>query len=299
MNVENPNKWSAETPYLYTLRASMQGSNEVIPVNVGFRKIELKGGQILVNGKAVLFKGADRHELDPDGGYVVSPERMLQDIQIMKQYNLNAVRTCHYPDNNLWYDLCDKYGIYVIAEANVESHGMGYGEATLAKNPSFKQAHLERNQRNVQRGFNHPSIIFWSLGNEAGDGPNFEACYKWIKAEDPSRACQYEQAGLKEHTDIFCPMYYGYEGMENTVSVPMPPNRSSSVNMLTLWVTLKADSKNTGTSSANIRTCKAVSFGTSSTSPFAGKARTELKSMLTAATSTASMHPTTTSATTV
>ena len=214
MNVENPNKWSAETPYLYTLRASMQGSDEVIPVNVGFRKIELKGGQILVNGKAVLFKGADRHELDPDGGYVVSPERMLQDIQIMKQYNLNAVRTCHYPDNNLWYDLCDKYGIYVIAEANVESHGMGYGEATLAKNPSFKQAHLERNQRNVQRGFNHPSIIFWSLGNEAGDGPNFEACYKWIKAEDPSRACQYEQAGLKEHTDIFCPMYYGYEGME-------------------------------------------------------------------------------------
>ena len=124
------------------------------------------------------------------------------------------MRTCHYPDNNLWYDLCDKYGIYVIAEANVESHGMGYGEATLAKNPSFKQAHLERNQRNVQRGFNHPSIIFWSLGNEAGDGPNFEACYKWIKAEDPSRACQYEQAGLKEHTDIFCPMYYGYEGME-------------------------------------------------------------------------------------
>ena len=214
MNVENPNKWSAETPYLYTLRASMQGSNEVIPVKVGFRKIELKGGQILVNGKAVLFKGADRHELDPDGGYVVSPERMLQDIQIMKQYNLNAVRTCHYPDNNLWYDLCDKYGIYVVAEANVESHGMGYGEATLAKNPSFKQAHLERNQRNVQRGFNHPSIIFWSLGNEAGDGPNFEACYKWIKAEDPSRACQYEQAGLKDHTDIFCPMYYGYEGME-------------------------------------------------------------------------------------
>ena len=214
MNVENPNKWSAETPYLYTLRASMQGSNEVIPVKVGFRKIELKGGQILVNGKAVLFKGADRHELDPDGGYVVSPERMLQDIQIMKQYNLNAVRTCHYPDNNLWYDLCDKYGIYVVAEANVESHGMGYGEATLAKNPSFKQAHLERNQRNVQRGFNHPSIIFWSLGNEAGDGPNFEQCYKWIKAEDPSRACQYEQARQKEHTDIFCPMYYDYNGME-------------------------------------------------------------------------------------
>ena len=214
MNVENPKKWSAETPYLYTLRASMQGSNEVIPVKVGFRKIELKGDQILVNGKAVLFKGADRHEMDPDGGYVVSPERMLQDIQIMKQFNLNAVRTCHYPDDNLWYDLCDQYGIYVVAEANIESHGMGYGEKTLAKNPSYKKAHLERNQRNVQRGFNHPSIIFWSLGNEAGDGPNFEQCYKWIKAEDPSRACQYEQARQKEHTDIFCPMYYDYNGME-------------------------------------------------------------------------------------
>ena len=214
MNVENPKKWSAETPYLYTLRASMQGSNEVIPVKVGFRKIELKGDQILVNGKAVLFKGADRHEMDPDGGYVVSPERMLQDIQIMKQFNLNAVRTCHYPDDNLWYDLCDQYGIYVVAEANIESHGMGYGDKTLAKNLSYKKAHLERNQRNVQRGFNHPSIIFWSLGNEAGDGPNFEQCYKWIKAEDPSRACQYEQARQKDHTDIFCPMYYGYEGME-------------------------------------------------------------------------------------
>ena len=214
MNVENPKKWSAEIPYLYTLRASMQGSNEVIPVKVGFRKIELKGDQILVNGKAILFKGADRHEMDPDGGYVVSPERMLQDIQIMKQFNLNAVRTCHYPDDNLWYDLCDQYGIYVVAEANVESHGMGYGDKTLAKNPQYKLAHMERNQRNVQRGFNHPSIIFWSLGNEAGDGPNFEQCYKWIKEEDPSRACQYEQARQKEHTDIFCPMYYGYEGME-------------------------------------------------------------------------------------
>lgn len=214
MNIENPNKWSAEIPYLYTLRASLQGSNEVIPVKVGFRKIELKGDQILVNGKAILFKGADRHEMDPDGGYVVSPERMIQDIQIMKQFNLNAVRTCHYPDANLWYDLCDQYGIYVVAEANVESHGMGYGEATLAKNPAFKKAHLERNQRNVQRGFNHPSIIFWSLGNEAGDGPNFEACYEWIKKEDPSRACQYEQARQKDHTDIFCPMYYDYKDME-------------------------------------------------------------------------------------
>ena len=214
MDVSNPEKWTAETPNLYTLTATLKnGSNtlEVIPVKVGFRKIELKGGQILVNGQPVLFKGADRHEMDPDGGYVVSRERMLQDILRMKQLNINAVRTCHYPDDNLWYDLCDQYGIYVVAEANIESHGMGYGKETLAKNPSYKKAHMERNQRNVQRGDNHPSIIFWSLGNEAGYGPNFEQCYTWIKNEDKTRAVQYEQAGTNEFTDIFCPMYYDYD----------------------------------------------------------------------------------------
>lgn len=214
MDVSNPEKWTAETPNLYTLTATLKnGSNtlEVIPVKVGFRKIELKGGQILVNGQPVLFKGADRHEMDPDGGYVVSRERMLQDILRMKQLNINAVRTCHYPDDNLWYDLCDQYGIYVVAEANIESHGMGYGKETLAQNPSYKKAHMERNQRNVQRGYNHPSIIFWSLGNEAGYGPNFEQCYTWIKNEDKTRAVQYEQAGTNEFTDIFCPMYYDYD----------------------------------------------------------------------------------------
>ena len=214
MDVSNPEKWTAEAPNLYTLTATLKnGSNtlEVIPVKVGFRKIELKDGQILVNGQPVLFKGADRHEMDPDGGYVVSRERMLQDILRMKQLNINAVRTCHYPDDNLWYDLCDQYGIYVVAEANIESHGMGYGKETLAKNPSYKKAHMERNQRNVQRGYNHPSIIFWSLGNEAGYGPNFEQCYKWIKNEDKTRAVQYEQAGTNEFTDIFCPMYYDYD----------------------------------------------------------------------------------------
>ena len=214
MDVSNPEKWTAETPNLYTLTATLKnGSNtlEVIPVKVGFRKIELKGGQILVNGQPVLFKGADRHEMDPDGGYVVSRERMLQDILRMKQLNINAVRTCHYPDDNLWYDLCDQYGIYVVAEANIESHGMGYGKETLAKNPSYKKAHMERNQRNVQRGYNHPSIIFWSLGNEAGYGPNFEQCYTWIKNEDKTRAVQYEQAGTNEFTDIFCPVYYDYD----------------------------------------------------------------------------------------
>ena len=215
MNIENPQKWTAETPYLYTLRATLQGSNEVIPVKVGFRKIELKNSQILVNGQPVLFKGANRHEMDPDNGYYLSPERMIQDIQVMKKFNLNAVRTCHYPDDNLWYDLCDKYGIYVVAEANVESHGMGYGDKTLAKRADYKKAHMERNQRNVQRSFNHPSIIFWSLGNEAGYGPNFEAAYDWIKAEDSSRAVQYEQARKDGKTDIFCPMYYGYKGCQD------------------------------------------------------------------------------------
>ena len=214
MEVADPHKWTAETPYLYTLRATMkQGDKvlEVIPVKVGFRKIEIKDAQVLVNGQPVLFKGADRHELDPDGGYVVSKERMLQDIRIMKQFNINAVRTSHYPNANYWYDLCDQYGIYVVAEANVESHGMGYGEASLAHRADYRKAHFERDQRNVQRNFNHPSIIFWSLGNEAGYGVNFEETYKWTKAEDPSRPVQYERAGYDGLTDIYCPMYLDYD----------------------------------------------------------------------------------------
>lgn len=218
MEVASPNKWTAETPYLYTLRATLKEGNkvlEVIPVKVGFRKVELKNAQILVNGQPILIKGANRHEMDPDGGYVVSRERMIQDIQMMKMFNLNAVRTCHYPNNNLWYELCDQYGLYVVAEANIESHGMGYGKNTLAKREDYKKAHLERNQRNVQRCFNHPSVIIWSLGNEAGYGPNFEAAYDWVKAEDPSRAVQYEQAGTKGKTDIYCPMYAGYQWCEN------------------------------------------------------------------------------------
>ena len=214
IEVENPHKWTAETPYLYTLYASLEGSKEVIPVKVGFRKVELKGAQLLVNGQPILIKGANRHELDPDGGYVISRERMIQDIQIMKQFNLNAVRTSHYPNNNLWYELCDQYGLYVVAEANIESHGMGYGEHTLAKRDDYALAHMERNQRNIQRSFNHPSVIIWSLGNEAGYGPNFEAAYDWIKEEDPSRLVQYEQSGRTGKTDIYCPMYLGYNRSE-------------------------------------------------------------------------------------
>ena len=187
---------------------------ECIPQKVGFRKIEIKDGQLLVNGKAVLFKGADRHELDPDGGYVVSVERMIQDIRIMKELNMNAVRTCHYPDDPRWYDLCDQYGIYVVAEANFESHGMGYGDRRLAQDPLYRQTIVERNEANVRVQKNHPSIIFWSLGNESGYGDNFKAAYKRVKELDPSRPCQYEQARQDGDTDIFCPMYYGYDGCE-------------------------------------------------------------------------------------
>lgn len=220
IEVSNPAKWSAEEPNLYTLTFTLKNAAgkvlEVIPQRVGFRKIELKKdlGQIWVNGKPVLFKGADRHEMDPLTGYYVSRERMIQDIQVMKENNLNAIRTCHYPDDPEWYNLCDEYGIYLVCEANIESHGMGYGERTLAKNPAYAKAHLERNQRMVEAFKNHPSIIFWSLGNEAGDGPNFEACYKWIKERDASRAVQYEQAGSKAHTDIMCPMYDDLNWME-------------------------------------------------------------------------------------
>ena len=213
MEVDSPAKWTAETPYLYTLTAtsSAKGAQEVIPVKVGFRKIEMKNAQVLVNGQPVLFKGANRHEMDPDGGYMVSKERMLQDILRLKQLNCNAVRTCHYPDDSYWYELCDKYGFYVIAEANIESHGMGYEEESLAKFPLYEQTHLERNERHVQKFFNHPSIIFWSLGNEAGYGVNFEKCYEWVKKEDPSRPVQYERAEHEYATDIFCPMYYPYD----------------------------------------------------------------------------------------
>ena len=216
-NVTNPEKWTAETPDLYTLTATLKEGNktlEVISVKTGFRKVEMKNGLLTVNGQPLLLKGVNRHEMDPKTGYYVSPERMRQDLKRMKELNINAVRTCHYPDNNLWYELCDEYGLYVVAEANVESHGMGYGDNTLAKNPLYALAHLERNQRNVQRSYNHPSVIIWSLGNEAGFGPNFEACYKWIKNEDKTRLVQYEQAGQNEFTDIYCPMYLDYERSE-------------------------------------------------------------------------------------
>ena len=216
-NVKNPLKWTAETPNLYTLYTTLMDGKqvaEVVPQRVGFRKVEIKNAQVLVNGQPVLFKGANRHELDPVTGYVVSMDRMLEDIRVMKELNINAVRTCHYPNDPRWYELCDIYGIYMVAEANIESHGMGYGDKTLAKEPTYEKAHLERNESNIKIYKNHPFIIFWSVGNEAGYGPNFEKAYDLVKAYDPSRPCQYEQAGQNGKTDIFCPMYYDYGGCD-------------------------------------------------------------------------------------
>ncbi len=211
--VPNPQKWTAETPNLYNLCISLyDGSKllECIPQRVGFRKVEIKNQQLLVNGQPILIKGVDRHELDPDGGYVVSVDRMIQDIQVMKQLNVNAVRTSHYPNDPRWYELCDEYGIYVTAEANIESHGMGYGEKSLGKDPRFHDMHIERQRHNIYVLKNHPSIIVWSLGNEAGYGKNFEDSYDFVKAYDSSRPCQYEQAGNWGKTDIYCPMYADY-----------------------------------------------------------------------------------------
>lgn len=218
MQVDDPLLWSAETPVLYKMRVTSFDNRGKVLENTsfdfGFRDVEISGGQLLVNGKPVLIKGANRHEMNPYKGYVVSEADMINDIRIMKMLNINAVRTCHYPNDPLWYSLCDKYGLYVIDEANIESHGMGYGDRTLAKSEEYREAHLARIRRMVYRDFNHPSIIIWSLGNEAGNGKNFEDAYDWLKAYDNSRPVQYERAELSRNTDIFCPMYHSYASCE-------------------------------------------------------------------------------------
>ena len=212
-DIDNVKPWTAETPNLYTLSVTLsdaKGVIESIRQRVGFRHIEIKNAQVLLNGQPILIKGANRHEMDPDGGYVISRERMLEDIRVMKELNINAVRTSHYPCDPYFYDLCDEYGIYVCAEANFESHGMGYDRTRLAQNPDFRKAIVERNICNVEVQKNHPSIIFWSMGNESGHGDNFKEAYHAIKALDSTRPVQYERAGLAKETDIFCPMYYDY-----------------------------------------------------------------------------------------
>lgn len=229
LRVKNVRKWSAETPNLYTLVVSpiqnggMYLPYEIVQVKVGFRKVEIKNKQFLVNGQPVLLKGADRHEIDPDEGYNVSEQRMIQDIMMMKRMNINAVRTSHYPNDPRWYDLCDKYGLYVVAEANQESHGFQYGDDAAAKKPEFAKQIMERNQHNVSMFFNHPSIVTWSLGNETVMGDNFLKAYKWIKSQDKTRPVQYEQAGRGEGTDIFCPMYYSVAASEKYAKDPNSP----------------------------------------------------------------------------
>ncbi len=210
--VKDPAKWTAETPNLYKLLITLKDAQgrvvEHTSHNVGFRKVEIKSGQLLVNGQPIYVKGVNRHDHDPVTGHYVSVERMIQDVVTMKRLNINTVRTCHYPNDPRFYDICDRYGLYVIDEANIESHGMGYGKDSLAKDPSWKEAHLDRTIRMVERDKNHPSVIIWSLGNEAGNGVNFMATYDWAKQRDPSRPVQYEQAHRdKRNSDIYAPMY--------------------------------------------------------------------------------------------
>ncbi len=217
--MKDPRKWSAETPELYTLVITLMNRRdevlEALSARVGFRSSEIRNGQLLVNGVPVRIKGVNRHEHDPETGHVISHESMYNDILLMKQNNINTVRTSHYPNDPYWYRLCDEYGLYVIDEANIESHGMGYGERSLAKDSLWMAAHLDRVQRMVERDKNHPGVIIWSMGNEAGDGVNFSACYKWIKSRDTSRPVHYERAGLGPNTDIFCPMYPSIDYIEN------------------------------------------------------------------------------------
>jgi len=224
ITIKEPAQWSAEHPNLYkvliTLADGAGKTVEVVGCRVGFRKVEIKDGQLLVNGRAIYCKGVNRHEHDPVTGHYITRESMIRDIKLMKQHNINAVRTCHYPDDPKWYDLCDEFGIYLIDEANIESHGMGYGPASLGKKPAWKKAHLDRTIRMVERDKNHPSIIIWSLGNEAGDGINFEATSAWIHKRDPSRPVHYERAGKRPHTDIVCPMYAGIKSIEAYGSQP-------------------------------------------------------------------------------
>ncbi|PID92832.1 MAG: beta-galactosidase [Bacteroidetes bacterium] len=208
-----PRLWSAEIPNLYTSVIILKKANrvlETVQCHTGFRKVEIADGQLKVNNVPIYLKGVNRHEHDPVAGHVISRESMLLDVQLMKSHNINAVRTCHYPDDPYWYELCDIYGIYLIDEANIESHGMGYHpDRTLGNNPEWEAAHLDRIERMIERDKNHPSVIIWSMGNEAGDGCNFEKASAWIHQRDPSRPVHYERAGTKAHTDIYCPMYAG------------------------------------------------------------------------------------------
>jgi beta-galactosidase len=218
------NKWSAETPNLYSVVLCLKDKDgkplEYVSSKIGFRKVEILNSQLLVNGVAIRIKGTNMHEHDDVNGHVVDEAMILKDIRVMKSHNINAVRTSHYPQQELWYQMCDKYGLYLIDEADIESHGVGYDkDITLADKPEWAAVHLDRMQRMVERDKNHPSVIIWSMGNEAGDGHNFLKGYKWIKGRDLTRPVQYERAehqtnAPERHTDIWCPMYPKIEYLE-------------------------------------------------------------------------------------
>jgi beta-galactosidase len=212
--VEQVKKWSAETPELYQIQIALEQSEgnpeaaQYIQRPTGFKQVEIKNAQVLINGKAVYFRGVNRHETDPFTGHVVSRETMEMDIHLMKQNNINAVRSSHYPNDPYWLDLCDKFGLYVIDEANIESHPLAIDESTQIGNEmSWLAAHIKRTQRMYYRDRNHPSIYSWSLGNEAGEGQVFKSTYAWLKSNDDNRIVQYEPAGKEDYTDVYCPMY--------------------------------------------------------------------------------------------
>ncbi|MCF8355965.1 MAG: DUF4981 domain-containing protein [Melioribacteraceae bacterium] len=260
-------QWSAEKPNLYQLSISLFDENyeliEIVGTKVGFRTSEILNGQLLVNGKPVLIKGVNRHEHDPETGHVVSKESMLKDIEVMKQHNINAVRTSHYPNDPYWYKLCDEYGIYLIDEANIESHGYGYKqENTLGNKPEYMNAHLDRIMKMVERDKNHPSIIVWSMGNEAGTGINFLECCKWIKQRDTSRPVQYERAEMntdikEQHTDFIGWMYYSIDGIDKYYKGKYPERPfiwveyshamgNSNGNFIDLWNYVRSERQHQG-----------------------------------------------------
>ncbi|MNK09195.1 Beta-galactosidase [compost metagenome] len=235
--IERPALWSAEMPNLYQVTIKLidnEGKlSEVVPQQVGFRRIEIKEGQLLVNGQPILVKGINRHETDPVTGHVISKENMLRDVQLMKKFNINAVRTSHYPNAEYWLQLCDQYGLYVIDEANIESHGMGYDLSyTMANRPTWEKAHVARVERLIQRDRNHPSVIIWSMGNEAGNGYNFYRAYLRMKELDQSRPVQYERAvnnygelRFDWNTDLIVPMYASPSAMKNYAARNPKPQR--------------------------------------------------------------------------
>lgn len=205
--IENVKPWSAEKPNLYTLRIKLD-NDQFVTEQIGFKSVEIKDTQVLINGKPIYIRGVNRHETDPHSGHVVSKETMLKDITLIKQNNINAVRSSHYPNNTYWLDLCDKYGLYVVDEANIESHPLAISQDTqIGNEQSWIPAHLERTKHMYFRDRNHPSIYSWSLGNEAGEGEVFITTYKWLKEQDDNKIVQYEPAGKEDYTDIYCPMY--------------------------------------------------------------------------------------------